>query len=178
MFFLDILKKESPLSLRWCRALTIIICLCTLCTFFMVLIARLADEVPTIKVIYENKESIPAPSQINDCQILYNNDFDSTSNSLSCTKYLKHKLLVGENVRKRFKQNFAIDPNGCSGLIHNGSISLREADLIVLNLTLDRSDLNILMPFDSEYLTYSDPPQSIGILNLENIFIVSHYSNV
>ncbi|CAG8773524.1 45332_t:CDS:2 [Gigaspora margarita] len=143
----------------------------------MVLIARLIDEVPTIKVIYENKESIPAPSEINDCQILYNNDYNSTSYSSSCTKYLNHKLLVGENVRKRFEQYFAIDPNGCSGLIHNGSISLREGDLIVLNLTLDSAIVNALLLFDSEYLTYSDPPQSIDILNLENLYIVSHYSN-
>ncbi|CAG8524949.1 19117_t:CDS:2 [Gigaspora margarita] len=119
MFFLDILKRESPLSLRW------------------LLITRLIDEVPTIKVTYESRESIPAPSKINDCQI---NEIED------CMKYVKNQLSVSENVRNHFDQFFSMDPTNCTGLLHNGSISLKEGDWISF-FQSDSKQTSTLMKF-------------------------------
>ncbi|KAF0561118.1 hypothetical protein F8M41_025317 [Gigaspora margarita] len=177
MFFLDILKKESPLPLRWCRALTITIFFCALFTFFMILITKLVDEVPTMKVTYENEESIPAPSKINDCQIWRGYNYGNQSSTENCMEYFNQELLLSDNVRKRIEQIAPLDLDNCTGLLHNGNISLTERDMIVLNLTLDSTMLNILLLFDSEYLTYSDQPSFVDSLNLENTYLMSHYSN-
>ncbi|CAG8796787.1 20616_t:CDS:2, partial [Racocetra persica] len=64
----------------------------------MILIAKLVDEVPAIKVTYEYKESIPAPSVINGCEVFRDNlSYDSDG---MCPKYLTSNLSLAEDVRK------------------------------------------------------------------------------
>ncbi|CAG8764928.1 10399_t:CDS:2, partial [Ambispora leptoticha] len=84
--------KESSLPLRWCRVLTIIIFSYALCTSFIILIAKLVNEVPAIKVTYKYKEFIPTP-----------NNFSYDSNRIYL-KYLKSNLSFAEDVRKNVEQ--------------------------------------------------------------------------
>ncbi|CAG8614549.1 15746_t:CDS:2 [Dentiscutata erythropus] len=141
------------------------------------IVKMLVDEVPTIKVTYEKNESIPAPSKINDCEIIYNYNYNGAAGVENCMKYYDPELLVSQNVFERVEQITPVDLNQCTGLIHNGSISLRERDMIYLNFSLDSTKLNILVPFDSEYLKYTDQPPYIDSLNLENSYFMSHFSN-
>ncbi|CAG8629583.1 1555_t:CDS:10 [Cetraspora pellucida] len=136
---------------------------------------RLVDEVPAIKVTYENQESIPAPSIINGCEVFRDNlNYDREG---ICSKYLISNLSLTEKVRKNVERIAQDDLSNYTGLIHNGDISLKEGDVIRLYLTIDSTILNSIILFDPEYLKYSDQPLYIDSLSLENIYFMSHNIN-